>query len=269
MIIYDYNYTPRERDWAKTPGINKIRGDIEDKRYDILRILESISGYHEHFKRIPINGDPNGSEPMWANDWFPRLDAASLYGLLVKLDPSVYLEVGSGYSTKFARRAIVDHNLKTKIISIDPEPRADIDRICDQVIRNSLENIQLDFVEDLPGDSLIFIDSSHRSFQNSDVTVFFTEMLPLIPKGATWGLHDTFLPYDYPTAWLTIHYLYNEQYLLAAYLIGGGGPDKILLPNTFILRDPFLNEYVNNAIFKGDYFSNLRNSAACFWMQRS
>ena len=37
------------------------------------------------------------------------------------------LEIGSGNSTKFARRAIRDHRLCTRITSIDPHPRAEID----------------------------------------------------------------------------------------------------------------------------------------------
>ena len=48
------------------------------------------------------------------------------------------VEVGSGYSTKFARRAIDDHSLRSRITSIDPAPRAEIDGLCDSVIRGPL-----------------------------------------------------------------------------------------------------------------------------------
>ena len=36
--------------------------------------------------------------------------------------------------------------------------------------------------------------------RNSDVTVFFTEIANL-PQGMVYGLHDIFLPWDYPEQW--------------------------------------------------------------------
>ena len=40
------------------------------------------------------------------------------------------MQIGSGNSTKIARKAINDQKLKTKITSIDPHPRIEIDLIC-------------------------------------------------------------------------------------------------------------------------------------------
>ena len=66
----------------------------------------------------------------------------------------------------------------------------------------------------LSAGDMVFIDNSHRAFQNSDVTVFFTEVLPALPAGVAYGIHDIFLPDDYPAGWSDR--FYNEQYLLAA-----------------------------------------------------
>ena len=63
------------------------------------------------------------------NGWLPGLDSAALYAFLARTDPALYLEVGSGNSTKFARRAITDHGLRTRLVSIDPQPRAEIDAL--------------------------------------------------------------------------------------------------------------------------------------------
>ena len=65
--------------------------------------------------------------PTWENGWFPALDAVTLYGLVATRNPRWYVEVGSGNSTRFVRRAIRDHGLRTRILSIDPGPRAEID----------------------------------------------------------------------------------------------------------------------------------------------
>ena len=36
---------------------------------------------------------------------------------------------------------------------------------------------------------------------NSDVTVFFCEILSVLPKGLVFGFHDIYLPFDYPDIW--------------------------------------------------------------------
>ena len=71
-----------------------------------------------------------GSEPppapRWDQDWFPRLDAAAAYAMVRTLRPRRIVEVGSGHSTRFLARAVADGGLATKIIAIDPRPRARI-----------------------------------------------------------------------------------------------------------------------------------------------
>lgn len=129
------------------------------------------------------------------------MDSISLYSLLAINNPRRYVEVGSGNSTMFASQAIRDHGLRTSIVSIDPFPRANIDSICDRVIRAPCEDVPAGFFESLTSDDILFIDNSHRSFPNSDVPVFFTEILPHLPSRMTYGIHDIFLPWDYPDEW--------------------------------------------------------------------
>ena len=67
------------------------------------------------------------AEPRWNQDWFPRLDAAAAYVLVRETRPRRIVEVGSGHSTRFLRRAIRDGGLPTAFTAIDPAPRADIE----------------------------------------------------------------------------------------------------------------------------------------------
>ena len=53
------------------------------------------------------------------------------------------------------------------------------------------------------------------------------------------GIHDIFLPDDYPPQWADR--FYSEQYLLAAWLLGGGGGCEIVLPAHFIRSVPELD----------------------------
>jgi hypothetical protein len=63
-------------------------------------------------KRSNHAGDPQR--------YFSSLDAVALYGMLFEFRPKRFVEVGSGCSAKFARRAIDDHSLQSRITSIDP-----------------------------------------------------------------------------------------------------------------------------------------------------
>jgi hypothetical protein len=248
-----------------TPGGRAVLAMLRRRHQAIADTLVSFRRLQSALDRIPLRGDPEGIEPYWLNGWMPGLDAVSIYAFLALRNPEVYLEVGSGNSTKFARRAISDHGLRTKIISIDPFPRANIDRLCDDVVRAPLEDVPADRFASLPDNSLVFIDCSHRAFQNSDVTVFFTELLPLIPVGSIWGLHDIFLPQDYPAVWANRYF--NEQYLLTAYLLGGSQMDDILLPNAYVADEPELSTIVAD-LFANALFEPVQKSGGCFWMER-
>jgi predicted O-methyltransferase YrrM len=170
------------------------------------------------------------------NGWLSPFDLASLYCLVALNHPQLYLEVGSGISTGVARRALRDHQLRSRVVSIDPQPRAQIDSLCDEIIRQPLENVDLAIFDRLAPGDILFIDSSHRAFTNSDVTVVFLDVLPRLQPGVLVHLHDIFLPYDYPPEWRD--WYYSEQYLLAAMLLGQTSRFRIALPNAFISHDP-------------------------------
>jgi hypothetical protein len=148
---------------------------------------------------------------------------------------STFLEIGSGTSTLFAKAALLHHGKDTKVISIDPEPRVDVDAACDEIFRTRLEEIDLTLFDMLqPGDTL-FVDNSHRSFMNSDVTTFMLDVLPRLKPGVLVGIHDVFLPYDYYETWKERGY--NEQYLLGCYLISNPNYFDIQLANHWISRN--------------------------------
>ena len=106
------------------------------------------------------------------------IDAAMLYAMIRYHRPATYLEVGSGTSTKIAAAAIEDSDTHTPIISIDPQPRAEVDAICSKVYRCGLEEVDQSLFDSLRPNDILFVDGSHSCFMNSDVTVFFLEILP-------------------------------------------------------------------------------------------
>jgi hypothetical protein len=187
--------------------------------------------------------------------------------MLVEFRPKRLIEIGSGYSTKFARRAIREHGLQTHITSIDPEPRAEIDQICDQVIRQPLEEVALSLFDELQPGDFMFVDSSHRTFTNSDVTVVFMDVLPRLSEGVLVHFHDIFWPNDYPPEWNGRYY--SEQYMLGAYLLStGASSPKVLLPNAFIVRDHDLAQNCGSLLdITGFQNSPHGIGGGSFWMQ--
>src|SRR5205823_13278841 len=102
-----------------------------------------IERYGPDLVCIPEAGARRG-EPFWGQSWFTGVDAAALYSFIRARRPARYHEVGSGNSTLFAARAIRDGGLPTHIVSVDPHPRADIDHVCDEVIRAPLQCLDPD-----------------------------------------------------------------------------------------------------------------------------
>ncbi|MCX4395495.1 class I SAM-dependent methyltransferase [Streptomyces sp. NBC_00053] len=234
-VFLDHVVAPEPR-----AEISPVCALLEKSRERYAEQLTGFLEYADQLAGIPLNGVEKAATAYWGNTWLPPLDALSLYGFLASERPARYLEVGSGNSTKFARRAIQDLGLSTRITSIDPEPRAHIDHLCDEVVRLPLQEADLGvFAELEPGD-ILFIDGSHRLQMGSDVMVFFFELLPRLKPGVLIQVHDIMLPADYPESWRWR--LYSEQYLLAALLTAAPERFDVRLPNAFIHADPELRK---------------------------
>jgi hypothetical protein len=265
VLQLDYPYFPRVRQWDQFSD-NPYRRMIASGAERYSQTLTSFLSYKGAFSRIPAQEPADERQPYWSNPWLPSLDAICLSALVTKLNPRRYVEVGSGNSTKYVRRAISDHGLRTRVISIDPQPRAVIDVLCDEVIRQPLENCDLKLFGELGPEDVLFVDNSHRSFQNSDVTVFFTEILPRLQSGCHYGIHDIFLPNDYPADWLARYY--NEQYLLMAYLLGGASGDEIVMPVHYVQQTAELSSILG-PILSDPALSGVAALGGAFWMRKA
>ena len=226
--------------WGYSRGkINAIESWFESYNEEYLKFLKFMRQLHVGHISISLQAD-KPLAPAWVGGAICAFDALALYAMVLKYTPKVYLEVGSGMTTCFARQSIKDANLKTKIISIDPDPRREVDAICDEVIRDALETCDLSIFDRLEEGDILFFDGSHRSFMNSDVTVFFVDVLPLLKPGVIIHLHDIFLLWDYPDSFK--YWYWNEQYLLAVYLMCSMDRLLPLLPTTWISR---ISEFEN------------------------
>ncbi|MEW6469541.1 MAG: class I SAM-dependent methyltransferase [Bacteroidota bacterium] len=239
-LFNEYPVEFRPRYGHGKPANAGLQALIEANRAEYKDRLSFILSLKDPIQQIrPAEKESDPAQPAWNNGFLPGLDIAALYAFMKFFSPRLYVEIGSGNSTKVARKAIRDFGLATKICSIDPFPRAEIDSLADKVIRQPLESMaDLSFVDELQPNDILFIDNSHRSFPNSDVTVCFLELLPRLRPGVVVHIHDIYLPYDYPQ--FMCDRFYNEQYLLACYLLGGTQV-KTIMPNYFVSEDKELS----------------------------
>ena len=231
---------PKTRRWGpKSPEHPEIAALIRRGIPDYRRFLAQLSGRRSLLHSIPQRTDEPAT-PYWQNGYFSALDAAALVGFLLERKPARYVEIGSGNSTKFARLAIRSGNLRTHVTSIDPNPRSEIDAIVDRCIRRPLQTCDPAIFQKMRRGDILFFDGSHRLAANSDVSVFFLEILPRLRPGILVHIHDVFLPFDYIQRFQTRNY--TEQYMLALFLLYA--KPKIALPNYFVCADPELRQIV-------------------------
>src|SRR2546426_92640 len=94
---------------------------IDANKADYRESLLSFLKFSDQMCCIPkTRTKENCTSPCWVNSYLPGLDSVALYSIIALQKPRLYVEVGSGNSTMFARQCIRDHALQTVVCSIDP-----------------------------------------------------------------------------------------------------------------------------------------------------
>jgi hypothetical protein len=266
-VHLDYKVTVKPRFVNGNRTFDLLYSIIDKQRAAYKDTLTSFLTYTETFHIIKqLAKETNDDAPSWNNGFLPGLDIIGIYGIVAKYKPHAYIEIGSGNSTKVVRKVINELQLPTKVTSIDPYPRANIDHLAHTVIRKPFENLaeNQSIIESLNENDILFIDNSHRVFPNSDAMISLLELLPFLNKGVIVHIHDIYLPYDYPQ--FMCDRFYNEQYLLAALIIGNPQRYKTILPNFFISEEPELNQILT-PIWNHPNLANVEQHGGSFWLQ--
>ena len=242
------------------PGLARIISAHDDQ---YAALVDALATHREALLAIRRE-DGVGLAPSWTNPMFIGLDGAALYRFLRTRQPRTYLEIGSGYSTRFAAQAKRDGGLATRIVSIDPEPRAEVDALCDEVLRRPLEEVDLDRFASLEAGDVLFFDGSHRVFMHNDVAVFWLDVLPRVPPGVLCGIHDVWLPEDYPPGHAEKYW--SEHYLLAVALLFGDTIRPVLACH-HVCTDPQLSARLNR-LWDEMGLAGLNAYGSAFWFER-
>ncbi|MBX0333436.1 class I SAM-dependent methyltransferase [Pontibacter sp. HSC-14F20] len=199
------------------PGIN-FNDNIQ------LKILQSFN-YNQELLQIPIEKPENNNIRFYfSNGSYESGDAEYLYNMIRQFRPNRMIEIGSGFSTLMAIEAFrknkeLDKTYEYEHICIEPYEMPWLESTTAKIIRQKVESLDINIFKKLNKNDILFIDSSHIIRPQGDVLFEILEILPNLNPGVLVHIHDIFTPKDYLEEWVyKEHLLWNEQYLLEAFL---------------------------------------------------
>lgn len=209
-----------------------LKKSLRDDRYlpcidfNIDEQLKLISdfNYNNELLKIPLNEDKSNFGFYYNNGSYESGDAEFLYNLIRHFKPNRIIEIGSGYSTLMARNAIKQNQNENQEYScehicVEPYEMPWLENLNIKLVRELVENLEINFFQKLRKNDILFIDSSHVIRPQGDVNFEILNLLPSLNSGVVIHIHDIFTPKDYPDDWvIKEHRLWNEQYLLEAFL---------------------------------------------------
>ena len=200
---------------------------IDMREYEQLALLEAFStAYRSEYEALPRQPTDCPWEFYLQNPFFGAVDAEMLYAMTRHIKPSRFMEIGSGFSTLLAAKALRrnadDGESLGRLDAFEPSPSRVLQAGfpgLNSVRAVRAEDIDTSEFEALRVGDILFIDSSHVVKIGGDVTYLFLEILPRLRPGVIVHIHDIFLPAEYPKDWIFQHRLFwTEQYLLQAFL---------------------------------------------------
>lgn len=220
---YESPYADIREIHKKEKEIFNYNKQVLDIDFNVNRQLELLQTMKQ-LNIINWNDSERKYRYTYNNTWFCKGSADVLYYMMKILNPNKIIEVGSGFSTA----VMLDTNnesFNNKIDLISIEPNSDRlksllekkDNI--RIYEKNLQDIPLDLFEQLQENDILFIDSSHVARVDGDVNYYLFEIFPRLKSGVYIHFHDMFYPFIYPKEWIYSGIVYNEMYLLRAFLM--------------------------------------------------
>lgn len=244
-------------------GDKDLRGiNLNDDRH-----LELLNLFKLSYPKIQFNEKKADSARYFHNNnMYGKSSASLLFCMMHTLKPMRIIEVGSGFSSAI----MLDVNEKyfdSKINLTFIEPYAarlksllkEKDYQTVSIIERRLEDIDTNIVGELQENDILFIDSTHVSKIGSDVNLLLFKILPLLKKGVYIHIHDIFYPFEYPKEWIYKGVVWNELYLVRAFLMYNS-TFSIQFLNTYAL-EKFSNQIQEFPLFQEDI-------GGCLWLKK-
>ena len=163
-----------------------------------------------------------GFDYSYDNRSFEEGDADVLFSIITSKKPNRIVEIGSGNSTKIMLAAYksigAEVGTDVSITCVEPYEQPWLSNVRNiTLIREKVEDVDIEVFSKLEAGDLLFIDSSHIIRPGGDVLFELLEILPRLKHGVIVHIHDIFTPRDYRKEWLVnAKKLWNEQYVFEA-----------------------------------------------------
>lgn len=149
--------------------------------------------------------EPNDNAFFINNKYFMSGDAEIYWGIIKTLQPKNIIEIGGGFSSILAHQA--SEEFKTNLVVIEPNPSEHLTLYSEdkfRIIKSKVQTLEPKYFGLLESGDILFIDSSHRYREGTDVWFLLHEVLPKLKSGVYVHFHDFILPDKYND-------LYSEQ----------------------------------------------------------
>lgn len=173
---------------------------------------------------LPNWADSGGKDWLFGhqNNWFTAPDVWVLAGFLHENQPTRVIEVGSGWSTSAMLDCRRSGIWSGSVTTIDPDLRrlksiVTAPGLCDAIC-SQVQDVPIEFFDQLLSGDILFVDSSHCVGPGSDVNFLLFDVLPRLKPGVLIHFHDVFWPWEYPALWGDDARGYTELFALRALL---------------------------------------------------
>jgi hypothetical protein len=207
------------------------RGDIGDEFAAIeMREEEQMNllrSFAQHYPKLPfLDNCQNTHRYPINNNSYGSFDVVMLHCMLCHLRPRRIIEVGCGCSSAAMldiNESVFDGQIQLTFIDPDTSRLEPLLRPKDRkqvsLLVKEVQDVPLSVFSELGPNDVLFIDSSHVSKIGSDVNRLFFHILPSLQPGVCIHIHDISAFLDYPADWFAEGRIWNEQYLLRAFLM--------------------------------------------------
>ncbi|HWT73635.1 MAG TPA: hypothetical protein VN258_02805 [Mobilitalea sp.] len=229
---------------------DKVIADIdfnEDIQKDFLKKMTTLYDTIPNWENMSVPLGTTNLRHRYGNPSLSPGDAIGLHCMLRILQSKRLIEVGSGYTsavTLDTNEFYLENKIDLKFIEPYPTLLQSLLKKSDKVelMPTGLQEIPLSTFEQLDSGDILFIDSTHVSKIGSDVNYLFFEILPSLKKGVYIHLHDIFYPFEYPKQWIYSGMIWNELYLLRAFLQNNKDYEIIFFQN--MMEKKYMNLFL-------------------------
>lgn len=203
----------------ETPFLLERIFDFDELRSELIRLIPFTKEFE------PLEDAVDGAEEFYLkNSQFSFSDAFAYYAMIRSRKPKTIVEIGSGFSSLCALKAL-EENRTGQLICVEPHPRRFLVSLAEAgkltLVAKEAHEIVPDWLNETLGEGdFLFVDSTHTVKLGSDCLHIYLRLLPRVKSNIVTHVHDVFLPNPLPKHWALDHQIYwTEQYLLLAFLI--------------------------------------------------